>query len=366
MKSKKIKLLFIDDEQHNLDALRASYRREWEIYTATNGVDADRILSEFDISVILSDHMMPVKTGVELLEEYAIKYPHVSRILITAHAETPLIAKAINKGKINYFLEKPWNNETLRQAVTSCHNISLMSKELKEKNELLAKAYDDLSRFIYSASHEMRSPLMSILGMIELAKEDKDINSIFEYHELMVKSVKDVDTFIQGIIEYYNNSKTEIEPQNINFEDLINEALEEYVDDENSKFNVIMQYENGSENFMCDPYKLKIVLGNLFHSASETCKKLEVETDIDIKINVSPIEAKIEINEKESSILYSFIQNVFKFFFSSSNYRNTTTESNVMSLFLFKDSLLKLNGNINIANNNNTTTYTIQIPSSNE
>jgi signal transduction histidine kinase len=359
MKQTKIKLLYIDDEQHNLDALRASYRREWEIYTALNGEQAEEILENNEITVIMSDHLMPGRTGVELLETFAEKYPQISRILITAHAQTPLIAKAVNKGKINYFLEKPWNNETLKQAVLSCHNIYLMNKAIKEKNRLLVQAHDELSRFIYSASHEMRSPLMSIKGLVELVLDEYKDEQLTEYLHLMNQSVDDVDSYVQAIIEFYKNAQVGSRSYAIDFETLLDTIVDEY--GLKNKLNIKLNIKGKNQKFYTDPMRLKIALGNLFSNAAAV--KEQSNNEINVVINVSSIDTVIEISEDNSDVLYVFIENVFKFFFNSGKSDDPVANTNIMSLFLFKDSLQKINGTIELKKKGKATTYLIKIPS---
>ncbi len=359
MKKEKIKLLFIDDEPHNLEALKATYRREWEIYTAQNITEANKIIEENEISIILSDHLMPQKTGVELLEEFSHRYPNISRILITAHADTPLIANAINRGKIHYFLEKPWNNETLRQAVVSCQNIFLINKELQEKNRQLQKINEDLNRFIYSASHEMRSPLMSILGLIDLIKQDFDKSDVLNYLDLMHQSVNDVDSYIQGIVEYYKNSKVISETQVIDFNILMDEIIEQYIFRNKDKINyqIITTTE---EEFLTDASRLKIALGNMLSSAfSQENEKNE----INIVFRVNAYEVVIEICEKENEILFNFVENVFKYFFNHNKMDAFKSSGKIMNLFLFKDALMRLNGSVSFSNNLGNTSYVIKIPS---
>lgn len=367
MSNNKISILFIDDEKHNLDSLRATYRREWEVFVAENAEQGNRIMQDNPINVVMSDYKMPVKNGVDLLEEYANKYPHVSRILITAHADTPLVSQAVNKGKIHYFLEKPWNNETLRQAVNSCFKINQMNLEITEKNQLLARAYDDLSRFIYSASHEMRSPLMSILGLIDLIKEENTSHNeqIEEYLTHMSESVSNIDQYIKGIIQYYNNSKIESTPSQIDFEELLFEIKKEMGIHLDERIFTTVNYEEGEESFVCDPFKMKIILSNLIQSLINAQNKSYVKPEIlNIFIRVSSVEVIIEINEGQSDVVFGLIENVFKFFFTSNTKQTQTVkEYDVMNLFLLKDTLLKVNGYIDFNKNNDSLTYRIVIPS---
>jgi len=360
----KIKILFIDDEEHNLESLRAAYRREWEVYTASNSSESDEILSTNpDIQIIMTDFKMPLKSGVEILEEYAEKYPHISRILITAYANTPLITSAVNKGKINYFLEKPWSNETIRQAVTSCFHIYKINQELKEKNELLGKAYEDLSRFIYSASHEMRSPLMTILGLIELAEIENPENSAADYFTYIKQSVEEIDNYLHGIIEYHKGNKKETHPVSINFEELIFEIRKEVKIDEKGTFTFSVQYEIGAmTTFKCDQALLKSLIENMLRAASKNTLKKTFKRENFISIYITPFEATIEINEQIDKSVFDFIETVFNEIYRIEDQGVDPINDDLMGIFFFKNALIKLGGFIKVKKTEKRVIYNVIIP----
>lgn len=362
----KIKILFIDDEAHNLESLRAAYRREWEVYTAINSEESDYILaSNHDIQIIMTDYKMPFKSGVEILEEYAVKYPHISRILITAHANTPLITSAVNRGKIHYFLEKPWNNETIRQAVSSCYNIFRINQELIEKNDLLEKAYEDLSRFIYSASHEMRSPLMTILGLIELAEIEHPNNPAENYFGFIKQSVDEIDNYLHGIIEYHKGTKKTATPVSINFEELVFEIRKEIKLDEKGKFTFSVQYEVGAMNtFKCDQAQLRSLIENMLRAASKNTAKKPFFRENFISIYISPFEAIIEINEQIEQSAFDFIETVFNEIYRIEEPTTDPLNDDLMGIFFFKNALLKLGGFIKVKKSERRVIYNVIIPTS--
>ena len=66
----KIKVLYIDDEILNLHAFKASFRREFEVHTASSAQEGEEVLKNHPIEVVLSDQRMPGTTGVELFRIY--------------------------------------------------------------------------------------------------------------------------------------------------------------------------------------------------------------------------------------------------------------------------------------------------------
>src|SRR5688500_16243322 len=92
---------------------------------------------------------------------------------------------------------------------------------LSTKNAELEKINAELDRFVYSASHELRAPLTSVLGLINLAELNLSPENKREYLEMMRTSINKLDSFIQDIIRYSKNSRLELEREKINFSNII-------------------------------------------------------------------------------------------------------------------------------------------------
>lgn len=109
------KLLIVDDEPDILSTFQNVLMDDgYEIETATSGQEALIKMEVFPAEIVLSDYMMPVMNGIELLKKIKQCYPHIIPILITGKADLKISFKAINQGEIFRFLLKPWNNEELK------------------------------------------------------------------------------------------------------------------------------------------------------------------------------------------------------------------------------------------------------------
>ena len=107
-------ILYVDDEQPNLDLFRRTLDDELPILTASTAEQAYKILDQEEVAVLVSDHRMPEVTGVELLGNAAKRWPHVSRILLTAYSDRELLLAAIRDGRVNDYILKPWVLDDLR------------------------------------------------------------------------------------------------------------------------------------------------------------------------------------------------------------------------------------------------------------
>jgi len=135
--SKKINILYVDDEKNNLISFKALFRLKYNIHTAERGKEAIQILDSHEIHVIITDQRMPEMTGVELLETILKTHPEPIRILLTGYTDLNAVIDAINKGKIYHYLNKPWNEKELDQTIQRAYEIYLQQKEDKETAEKL-------------------------------------------------------------------------------------------------------------------------------------------------------------------------------------------------------------------------------------
>ena len=174
--NKKIKVLYIDDEPNNLVSFKASFRFDYTIFIANNTIEAiEHLKAHPDIAVILSDQKMPDKTGVEFFEEIRADYPNPIRILITGYTDIDSVINAINRGHVFRYIKKPWTDADVQSAIDEAYKFYITSSLLALKNDELQKAYDELDKFAYSATHDMRGPILSVLGIIDLTKNSKTI-----------------------------------------------------------------------------------------------------------------------------------------------------------------------------------------------
>jgi len=146
------KILFVDDEENVLKAMRRIFRLEnYNILTARSGAEALGILKKESVQVIISDHRMPEMTGAELLREIKALYPDTIRIMLTGHADTTAIMGAVNEGAVYKFITKPWNDDDLRLTVSLAleqHDLINENKSLKNQKRAQNKQIKQLRRFV--------------------------------------------------------------------------------------------------------------------------------------------------------------------------------------------------------------------------
>jgi response regulator RpfG family c-di-GMP phosphodiesterase len=142
--NKMISVLYVDDEQPNLSAFKANFRRTFDVYLADSVTKAHQIIAEENIDVVITDHMMPVKSGVDLLEQLKQERPEICRILITGCSDVNIVIEAINRGEVYRFLTKPWVKDVLTNTIESGFEAMQEKKEESELNNKLMETNQQL------------------------------------------------------------------------------------------------------------------------------------------------------------------------------------------------------------------------------
>lgn len=224
MDSDKIRVLYLDDEEQNLYAFKASFRREFDIVTTSSAQEAVGYLNDSSFHVVISDQKMPEVSGVEFFELIVQDFPDPARILLTGYADIEAVIDSINKGQIFRYLTKPWDENDVRMSIRNGYDLYRGKVDLRARNQELQKANEELERFVYSASHDLRAPLASVKGVLELAYQEE--GDPRQYLEMIGKSVDKLDAFVCHVIDYFQNHKQYVRPEPFSLEYLIDEVID--------------------------------------------------------------------------------------------------------------------------------------------
>lgn len=163
-------VLCVDDEANILKSMkRLLFREDFTLFLADSGARALEIMAGQPIDLVVSDMKMPNMTGAELLAEVAKTYPDTYRIILTGYADLSSTVDAVNKGKIHRYMQKPWDNEELLDAIrTGLEHVrvkrdnarlqALLAKQnhlLKDVNHNLEEKVELRTRQIRAALHKL-------------------------------------------------------------------------------------------------------------------------------------------------------------------------------------------------------------------
>jgi len=238
--------------------------------------------------------------------------------------------------------------------------IVLRVRAIEKRNAELKKLNEELDRFVYSASHDLRAPLSSVLGLVEIARLEDTIEAKQKCLDMINESVVKLDGFINDIIDYSRNQRIEIKPEVLNIKDEINEALSElrYLDKE-SKIEKIVESDEEA-TFVTDGRRLNIILKNIISNAIRYHNLNQSSPFIKIGLKYDADEVEISISDNGIGIDGTHLDNIFKMFYRA----DESSKGSGLGLYIVKETIDKIGGAISVDSTLNFgTTFTIRLKS---
>ncbi len=311
-------IIYVDDEMDNLVAFKANFRMDYNVFTTTSVAEAVDYLNKNEVKVVFSDQMMPEITGVEFFETIRPDYPDTVRVLVTGHADMHAVVDAINKGEIYRYIPKPWDNMELRICIENCIEKYDRDRELKAKNRDLEKALSELEKFVYSASHDLRAPITTIKGVLNVARLEKAAEPGCEkYFSMIERSTDKLNDFVTNIIHYYQNMKSDELLEKIDMQALVDEIIEKYRHYDGADKVTFRTEINSSAPFLGDSHRVRMVIGNIISNAIRYHDPRKTESTVYIEIVQNRDKAVIRITDNGIGIDEKLMPEIFEMFTKS-------------------------------------------------
>lgn len=360
---KKIKILFIDDEIHNLHAFKAAFRFDYDIATAESALAAEEWLEHSQADLILCDQRMPGKTGVEFFGTIVKKYPKPIRILVTGYTDIESVIKAINLGHVFRYINKPWNEAEIRSSIEEAYRYYTQSNQLEGKIEELTKAYKELDNFAYSVSHDMKGPLMSIMGAMNIVNNtsDKNDKNVLVMLNLIEKAAVQLSEFIENMHVYYKNNRGQLKIDPVNLEE-IKQEIESLLGLKCMQENIKLDFIISSNNtlFRTDVTKLKVIVNNLVSNALKYQRPEEANKMVEASLDIKGDMLTIQVKDNGMGIEEQYLKNIFDLFFRAT----TEVSGSGFGLYNVKEIVTTLGGQISVTSKiNEGSIFTIHLPS---
>lgn len=232
-------------------------------------------------------------------------------------------------------------------------------RKLNEQNEELRKVNSELDHFVYSVSHDLRAPLTSLLGLINISKNEKNLENILHYISLKEKSVKKLDSFIQDIIDLAKNSRTEITTEEILLEPFFDSIISDLKYAQNSESVEIITDIQQQESIHVDANRLKVIFSNLISNGLRYADLRKQRPYIAILAKVTNKEAIIKIIDNGQGIKKEHQLKVFDMFYRA----NQNLNGSGLGLYILNESVKKIKGSVELESEYGVgTTFTIKFP----
>lgn len=215
---------------------------------------------------------------------------------------------------------------------------------LLDRNEELIKINAELDRFVYSASHDLRAPISSLLGLIEVARLEKNPDTIDQLLEMQKKSLLRMDRFIKDIVDHSRNMRLSVESTSVDFERLVHSTFEQLQFMENvPRLRKIISIKQTSE-FLTSSTRVEIVLNNLISNAIKYADLRKEDPFLEISVAADKTRAVIRVKDNGEGIPEEAQPRIFDMFYRASG-RGTGSG---LGLYIVKEAIQKLEGTIQV------------------
>jgi PAS domain S-box-containing protein len=260
-------------------------------------------------------------------------------------------------GQIRY-VESVMNNlledKSVRGVVVNSRDIT----QRKDAEIKLKQTNFELDSFVYRASHDLRAPLRSVLGLLNLVRMEPAEQQKAAYINLAEKSINKLDSFILDLTNFSRNSRMELQQEEIDFREVINECVENLRYMENAD-KVDLQIEIDEKlPFRSDPGRIAILFQNLI-SNSIKYQRTGVNSFVRISVQTLPEGARIEVIDNGKGIQSEYLSRIFDMFFRASE----DSYGSGLGLYITRQVVEKLSGKIEVESKlNEGSTFRIQLP----
>lgn len=257
-------------------------------------------------------------------------------------------------GSISEFYDNFERDQKLVERV-----MDLSSDELMDSNLELKKLNEEMDRFVYSTSHDLRAPLLSILGLLNIIESENTQYDIKGYLKLLRDSTVKLDRFISDIIDYSRNTRLEINCVEVDFAAVIDESFKHlnYMPGCSTLLKLINIDDHAK--LYSDDRRLSIIFNNLISNAIKYQKPDIEDSFVNIEAEITASELKVEIEDNGVGIEEKYLDHIFDMFYRAS----PEAKGSGLGLYIVQETLEKLQGNIEVESTyGEGTKFTVTIP----
>lgn len=226
------------------------------------------------------------------------------------------------------------------------------------ERELIQRNFE-LDSFVYRASHDLKAPLNSLMGLIDILLRETIPVEIVTYIQMMDRSVVKLDTFIRNLNEFSRITRLDLVAGSVDFPRLFHDIRESLLYMEEAK-EVDMQLEvQGEKEFLCDRFHLEVILSNLISNAIKYKDRHKTRNWVRLKVAIYPHEAVIKVSDNGIGIPEEYQDRLFELFFRASN----QSFGSGLGLYITQNAVKKIGGKIHLQSQEGEgTTFQLTIP----
>lgn len=338
-------ILYLDDEENNLQAFKAAMRRDFEVLMAKDVLEAKQVLHEHnDLKVLIVDQGLPGISGLDFLESIENSHPLPIRVILTGQTDIQLMIDAINRISLFRFILKPWNNEDLKQTIRTAIEVYDQRLRIREQQLEMRESYEMLNRLVYSASHEMRAPIASAKGLLNLAANEASVDQLHTYMGMIEKSIDKLDAQVGNLIMFHQHANEEVQKAPLHPEDFVQECFDQLSISAGNETSFEMINSLGANTCLVDVRRLKMIAVNLLSNAFKFKMPGQVNHLVKLQFQRDADHLCLKVSDNGSGINLEEINEIFDMF----NRGGSGQSGSGMGLYLVKEISEVMGGEIQV------------------
>ncbi len=304
------------------------------LFIETFGFDKFKRAKGSDIRDLFEDVNEYEKLKSRIIREQRVQGVAVNFKSLTGQKIVALVNIQIQTNELNEPMIN-WTALDISERVAFEHN-------LEQKNQQLAKINHQMEKFLYSTSHDLRAPLTTIMGLVNLIRMDSKDNALVEYANKIEISTNKLDKIIRDIISFSKTTYKNIHSEKIDFESLIWKIVNNHCGDEHFGKIKIQVSVVGSSLFYSDTDRIEIILDNLIRNAIQFVDVNKSHSFINITTLVSADAVVVEIHDNGIGIARQYFESIFNMFYKATVH----SKGAGLGLYIAKEGIEQLGGNI--------------------
>ncbi len=226
-----------------------------------------------------------------------------------------------------------------------------VEEELKVRNA-------ELDNFVYKVSHDLRAPLSSVLGLVNLATLEGNDDSLADYIKIIGQKIKQLDNFISDVLSHSKNLKLDVKIEKIDLQLLIENSFKD-LDYLKGADTIIKHLDISSEAFFSDKWRIGEIIRNLISNSIKYRDFEKPSAEISIKVQTNSDRAIIIFSDNGIGISVADQNKIFDMFYRAS----VQSDGSGLGLYIVKNAIEKIGGLLKVTSQlGKGTTFELKLP----
>lgn len=216
-----------------------------------------------------------------------------------------------------------------------------LANEVKEKNQDLEKVNRELDRFFYSASHDLKVPLLDIKGAIQSARLDfADDERALSYFDVLKQRADKMEYLLQEVIDYARNTQTELRTESVNILQLVDNVVDNFTFVRGADKIRFIRDVNLNYLVEADRLRLVIILNNIVSNAIKYHNLQQSDPWIKVSVTHKNGFLHVSVEDNGQGMEEDVLPKIFNMFFRGTS----ESKGSGLGLYIVKETLDKMGG----------------------